>query len=146
MRAAGSSSVHVVIGSWDRLRPDAWPIRLEVFVQEQFVPPELELDEYDPLSQHAVAYDLAGQPLATGRLLPDGHIGRMAVRRSTRGSGVGAQVLTALIACGRQAGHKRLILNAQIQAMGFYEAFGFAAEGEIFLDAGIEHRVMVKPL
>ena len=64
--------------SWDEARAHASPIRFTVFVEEQGVPREIELDEQDALSIHAVAFD-DRQPVATGRLLPDGHIGRRAV-------------------------------------------------------------------
>ncbi len=77
----------IVIGDWDSVRDHAQALRIEVFVVEQGVPVELEWDEADEVSIHAVAYDDEGQPVATGRLLPDGHIGRMAVRKSARGQG-----------------------------------------------------------
>jgi GNAT superfamily N-acetyltransferase len=93
--------MNIITGSWDELRAHAQPIRFEVFVDEQKVPAEIELDEMDPHCVHAVAYDEAGQPLATGRLLPDGHIGRMAVRKAGRGQGVGGAVLQVLIAAAR---------------------------------------------
>ena len=91
---------------------------------------------------HAVAYDEAGQPLATGRLLPDGHIGRMAVRKAGRGKGVGGAVLQALIQAARERGDGEVILNAQTHAEGFYNAHGFAREGEEFMEAGIPHITM----
>src|SRR5690606_16829191 len=84
--------IRIVLGTWDRLRDDAYSVRHEVFVVEQAVPVEIELDDDDPLSVHAVAYGPDNVPIATGRLLPDGHIGRMAVRKLARGTGVGGQV------------------------------------------------------
>ncbi|MCP1573022.1 putative GNAT family N-acyltransferase [Herbaspirillum rubrisubalbicans] len=106
------------------------------------MPAEIELDDMDPHCLHAVAYDDAGQPLATGRLLPDGHIGRMAVRKAGRGKGVGGAVLQALMQAARQRGDVEVILNAQVQAEGFYQAHGFAREGEQFMEAGIAHITM----
>ncbi|WP_343722775.1 GNAT family N-acetyltransferase, partial [Herbaspirillum seropedicae] len=87
-------------------------------------------------------YDEAGQPLATGRLLPDGHIGRMAVRKAGRGKGVGGAVLQALMQAARARGDREVVLNAQTHAAPFYAAHGFVQEGEIFLEAGIEHITM----
>ncbi len=75
--------------SWEEARAHASPIRFAVFVEEQGVPREIELDEHDPVSIHVVAFD-DQQPVATGRLLPDGHIGRMAVLKDWRGRGIGA--------------------------------------------------------
>ena len=77
-------SWRIVTGEWDTLRDDAQRLRVEVFVIEQGVPIELEWDEGDTVSIHAVAYDDDNEPVATGRLLPDGHIGRMAVSKSLR--------------------------------------------------------------
>ena len=136
----------ITTGSWEQLRAQAQPIRFEVFVDEQKVPAEIELDEMDPHCVHAVAYDDAGQPLATGRLLPDGHIGRMAVRKRARGLGVGGQILDALIGQGHGDGHRMLVLHAQTHAAGFYEAHGFQVEGEEFMEAGIAHVVMTRTL
>jgi len=134
--------MNIITGSWDELRAHAQPIRFEVFVDEQKVPADIELDDMDPHCVHAVAYDEAGQPLATGRLLPDGHIGRMAVRKAGRGQGVGGAVLQALIAAARTRGDAEVILNAQMHAEGFYQRYGFAREGEPFMEAGIPHITM----
>jgi len=117
-----------------------------VFVIEQGVPVELEWDEWDDECWHALAHDTAGRAVATGRLLPDGHIGRMAVRKEARGTGVGARVLEALIDKAQSLGYPELILNAQTHAMPFYSRAGFAAEGEEFEEAGIPHRTMRRVL
>ena len=120
-------------------------IRDEVFVREQSVPVELEWDELDPVSQHVLAF-AGDRAIGTGRLLPDGHIGRMAVLRDWRGKGVGGALLTALMDVARIRGLSRVELNAQIHALAFYERHGFHAEGAEFLDAGILHRRMWREL
>lgn len=135
-------SYRLVLDSWDTLAEAATLVRFAVFVDEQQVPAEIELDEFDAVSLHAVVFDEHNNPVATGRLLPDGHIGRMAVMASARGSGVGGMVLQALIEEGRHRGHKALVLSAQTHAIGFYAKYGFVAEGDIYLDAGINHRDM----
>ena len=132
-------TIRVVTGDWDTLREDAQRLRYEVFVIEQGVPIELEWDESDTVSTHAVAYDEDNQPVATGRLLPDGHIGRMAVRQSLRGSGLGTLVLQALLDEARREAHPLLVLHAQTHAKGFYARHGFVQEGEQFMEAGIAH-------
>ena len=129
----------VELGAWDVLRGDAQEIRYQVFVIEQKVPVELEWDEMDAHCLHAVARDAAGRAVGTGRLLPDGHIGRMAVKQSQRQAGAGSAILSALMRYARDRGDREVALNAQIQAQAFYERHGFAAEGEEFLDAGIPH-------
>jgi len=139
-----AAAVNIVTGSWADLHRDATQVRTEVFVNEQAVPAELELDDADADAWHAVAYGHDGAVLGTGRLLPDGHIGRMAVVKSARGAGVGAGILQALIAVARQSGKQRLDLNAQVHAQGFYERHGFRATGAPFLDAGIVHVAMFR--
>ena len=136
---AQPSPCRIVLGSWDEQKTHAQPIRLEVFVKEQGVPLELEWDEFDALSIHALALDAQGMPVGTGRLLPDGHIGRMAVLPSHRRSGVGSAILSALMQYSRNRGDHAVMLNAQIQVQKFYERHGFLREGEEFLDAGISH-------
>jgi predicted GNAT family N-acyltransferase len=135
-------SFRIIIGDWESVREDAQRVRIEVFVIEQNVPIELEWDEGDEVSTHAIAYDEEGQPVATGRLLPDGHIGRMAVIKPLRGCGLGREVLQALLQQARDEGHKDLLLHAQTHALSFYEKQGFIAEGEEFLEADIPHRLM----
>lgn len=134
--------LRIELGAWDRLRAAAEPIRFAVFVEEQSVPAEIELDEFDAVSLHALAFDASGVAVGTGRLLPDGHIGRMAVLPRARGAGVGSAMLRALMDAARARGMREVMLNAQTHAMPFYARFGFAPEGEEFDDAGIPHRAM----
>lgn len=136
-----------------RIKTATWPddaatlkaIRFEVFVEEQGVPAESEIDDNDPVSIHAIAWS-EGVAAACGRLLPDGHIGRMAVRKPYRGQGVGGLVLAHLIERARQRGDREVVLSAQTHALGFYEKFGFVAEGKEYLDCDIPHRDMRKVL
>ncbi len=138
--------VRVDFGTWEALRDEALPIRFTVFVDEQRVPAEMEIDDQDPLSVHAIARDAQGRALATGRLLPDGHIGRMAVLPAGRGTGTGSAVLTTLIDEARRRGHKQVVLSAQTHAVPFYERHGFTCEGEIYDDCGIPHVDMRRTL
>ena len=131
---------------WERARAAATPIRFTVFVQEQNVPPEIEMDEHDGQCVHALAFNEAGEPVATGRLLPDGHIGRMAVLKDARGSGVGARMLTVLTGAARARGDREVVLSAQTHALDFYRKQGFVEEGAQYLDAGIPHQTMRRKL
>ncbi len=128
---------------WLEEREALRQVRETVFVQEQQVPPKLEWDGLDERCLHLLAVDEAGNPIGTGRLLPDGHIGRMAVLKHWRGLGVGTALLHALMEEGRKRGLAELVLNAQVSAIPFYERAGFRAEGAVFEDAGIPHRRMV---
>ena len=134
-----TTSHTIRFGAWDILGTDAKAIRFEVFVTEQNVPAEIELDDMDAVCLHAVAYGADGVPIGTGRLLPDGHIGRMAVRKAARGSGVGGALLQALMAQARARGDRRVVLSAQTHAAPFYERHGFSIAGDEFYEAGIAH-------
>lgn len=120
------------IQDWTTLGGDARTIRFEVFVEEQKVPAELEMDHMDAVCLHAVAYDGAGTPIGTGRLLPDGHIGRMAVRKGARGTGVGGALLQALMAQAKARGDRQVVLSSQSHAAPFYQRHGFTIEGTSF--------------
>ena len=135
-------NVHITLGNWATQRTAAEAIRYEVFVLEQAVPVELESDEMDAASVHALAWSGAGLVLGTGRLLPDGHIGRMAVKRGLRGAGIGGAILQRLMKEARNRGDAEVVLNAQVHAEAFYARFGFVREGEVFMDAGIPHILM----
>ena len=121
-------------------------VRDEVFIGEQNVPADLEHDVLDPLSTHVIARLLDGTPIGTGRLTPDGHIGRMAVRAPWRGRGAGDALLLALVDQARLRSCADVRLNAQVSAMGFYERHGFQPVGERFMEAGIEHQAMRRTL
>lgn len=133
----------VRIADWTADKDALRLVREKVFVEEQKVPVELEWDGLDPECLHLIAEDTQGNPIGTGRLLPDGHIGRMAVLAQWRGKQIGTALLHGLMREARQRGFSTLTLAAQLQAMPFYEKSGFIAEGDIFDDAGIPHRTMV---
>jgi len=138
--------VDVEVADWTRARALVLPVRTAVFVVEQGVPESIERDAMDAVSRHAIARDASGSVVATGRLLPDGHIGRMAVLAALRGAGVGAAVLQALMAEAVRQGLTEVVLNAQVHALDFYRRLGFVERGEVFLEAGIEHRTMRRSL
>jgi predicted GNAT family N-acyltransferase len=139
-RDAAGFTIQLV--SWDAARESLAAVRREVFIVEQNVPESLEWDANDAVSLHALAASAEGEAIGTARLLPDGHIGRMAVLRGWRGHGVGSAVLKRMIEAARANGHAIARLNAQVQALPFYRRFGFEVDGEVFLDAGMPHRAM----
>lgn len=132
--------------TWEQAQPVAGPLRFAIFVGEQNVPAGIELDDMDASCVHAIAYDVDGKAVGTGRLLPDGHIGRMAVVKEWRRRGVGAEILEALTSEARKRGHAEVLLSAQLQAAEFYREHGFVAEGKVYEDAGILHQKMRKKL
>lgn len=117
-------------------------VREPVFVIEQEVPIELEWDALDPLCLHVIARDKENQPIGTGRLTPERKIGRLGVLKQWRGCGVGAALLVALIDAARVQRWPDVALNAQVDAIGFYEKYGFVAYDAEFIEAGIRHQAM----
>ena len=147
---AGQGMVEVRVGGWELLGRDASAIRSAVFVEEQRIPAEMEWDAADAECVHAVAYNRFGLPLATGRLLQHvpgvAKIGRMAVSQAVRGSGVGREVLDALMKAARRRGDHEVLLHAQTSAASFYARAGFTPRGPQFEEAGIPHVEMVRAL
>lgn len=147
---AGKPMFDVRLGDWRTFGPDARTVRTEVFIGEQQIPPDMEWDDADESSVHAVAYNRLAMPVATGRLLEHvpgvAKIGRMAVVRAARGCGVGRRVLDALIQQARERGDRAALLHAQVSASGFYAQAGFVARGAEFDDVGIPHVEMVRTL
>ncbi len=133
----------IQILSWNEAKDLALGIRITVFVNEQGVPQSLELDEFDPVSWHALGWH-GNQAIGTGRLLADGKIGRLAVLKDYRGKGIGKSLLKSLIEFGQEQGIERFYLHAQTTAIGFYESLGFKTKGPVFNEAGIEHIKMIK--
>lgn len=133
-----------------RIEPADWTtdyealraVRDPVFVDEQNVPIEDEIDAQDPLSKHVIARDAENRPIGTGRLSPERLIGRMAVLKEWRGRGVGEALLNALLDLARALGYSTVELHAQSHAIPFYEKFGFTTYGDEFDECGIMHRMM----
>ncbi len=126
----------------------AFALRSEVFVDEQAVSPELEFDGLDDGAIHLVALckdEVAG----TLRMLDGGgcvKIGRLAVRKSLRGGGIGKRLMQAAMAHAAAGGHRKVLLHAQLEVKEFYTGLGFQSEGGVFHEAGIPHVVMWKRL
>ena len=133
----------------------AYAVRTDVFVGEQGVPADLELDALDDLADHLVAYD-GDRAVGAGRLVveppgfegsdpdlgPVGHLGRLAVRPEARGTGLGLDLVAAVEARARERGLRVMVLSAQTHALRFYERLGYTAYGPVFDDAGLPHRWM----
>ncbi len=132
-------NVEVRITDWQHARDDARAIRTEVFIQEQKVPEEMEWDDDDLTAVHFVLYD-KGTPAGCARLLPDGHFGRMAVRREWRRSGAGSVLLQSLIQYAFGQGNMDILrASAQTKALLFYHSNGFSADGGFYADADMPH-------
>lgn len=138
--------IEVLVASTQQQREDAFAVRIAVFVDEQQIPAEEELDELDAVAVHCVGYE-DGTPIAAGRLLlADSHakIGRMAVLAPYRRAGIGAQVLEALEREGVARGVRHFKLSAQLHARSFYERCGYVALGDVYGEVDIPHIAMEK--
>jgi predicted GNAT family N-acyltransferase len=135
----------VRLGDWHVLEPMLRHVRTAVFIVEQGVPEALEWDEHDAASLHSVAL-IDGEVAGCARLLPDGHIGRMAVLPGFRDQGVGSELLARMIDAARARNLTLLQLHAQSHAAGFYLKAGFVPEGPEFDEAGIPHIRMLRKL
>ena len=131
------------IVDWHEYAEPLSALRHQVFVIEQGVPVELEIDGEDNAACHVAALIDNSQVIGTGRMLASGKIGRMAVRSDMRCQGVGRAVLDALINEARTQGLAGVSLGAQLSAIAFYQRAGFSCQGDVFIDAGIDHRQMV---
>ena len=143
-----NSQINVVEVTEPPQMEQAWTIRRRVFIEEQHVPEEIEMDEDDAHAFHALALE-GSVPVGCGRMVAhDGFvkIGRMAVLRERRGEGIGRSILTFLMERARQQGFMRAVLHAQLTAEGFYLKNGYVPEGAVFEEAGIPHRRMSREL
>ncbi|MDP3121348.1 GNAT family N-acetyltransferase [Polynucleobacter sp.] len=133
--------------SWLEARDTAYAIRYAVFVKEQGIPAELEIDDYDPIAEHALAF-VDGECVATARIYLDeqdpskAKIGRMAVLKEFRGQGIGTALLGEAIRAGMLQGASVFELHAQQSAVSFYAKLQFKPDGAIFDEVGIPHQRM----
>ena len=147
---AGANMLDVQVGHWPQLGLSAQEVRQEVFVREQGIPKDIEIDDADQEAVHALVLNRLGMPLATGRLIRQSagvsRMGRMAVIASMRGSSVGSRVLAALLDVAERQGDHSVVVHAQLSAARFYQRFGFVESGPHHEEAGIVHVTMVRRL
>lgn len=150
---AGESMTRTQTGTWPELGAAASAVRGAVFITEQGIAAEEELDAADASAVHAVTFNRLDQPLGTARLLAGGsdepdtaHIGRMAVHHALRRTGLGRVLMTALEQVAAQRGNHAIVLSAQRHAQHFYEGLGYRAEGEPYEEVDIPHILMRKLL
>jgi predicted GNAT family N-acyltransferase len=130
---------------WSVNRTELVGVRRTVFIEEQGVSEAIELDALDVQSHHVIGR-IDGQAVATGRLLPDGHIGRVAVLSRCRGQGMGTLIMGALMQWAGELGMREVALSSQTHAVPFYEKLGFLPVGPEFIEADIPHQAMTRQL
>jgi predicted GNAT family N-acyltransferase len=134
-----TTNLIVDVVSWGQERPALQRIRRQVFIDEQGVPEELEWEADDRIATHLLARHAVYGPVACARLLATRQIGRMAVLAEHRHQGIGSALLKKAIIIANAMQYSDVFLHAQTSAMNFYQRFGFAVEGEEYLEAGIPH-------
>jgi predicted GNAT family N-acyltransferase len=134
-----SNPFTVSLVGWHDGEPLLKSVREAVFIREQGVPAELEWDGVDKGCRHALALSLRGEAIGSGRILANGHIGRIAVLPQWRKQKVGTAIMEALLDYARAHDYKQVDVDAQTHAMPFYRSFGFVEQGEEFMDAGLPH-------
>ena len=128
---------------------DALSIRQVVFIDEQQVPAELEIDEHEETATHFVVYDTTKLPVGAGRLRLKGDkakVERICVLNTRRGEHIGEALMAKLEDVARAQAIKELLLNAQTHAEGFYEKLGYRVTSDLFYEAGIPHVEMQKTI
>jgi len=138
-----SNPFTVSLVSWHDGEPLLRAIREAVFIREQGVPEELEWDGLDEGCRHALALSLQGEAIGCGRLMSNGHVGRIAVLPQWREQRVGTAIMETLLAEARAQGLRSVDVDAQTQAAPFYRSLDFVEQGEVFMDAGLPHIRMV---
>jgi predicted GNAT family N-acyltransferase len=137
--------IKYIVADWEKHKEELSAVRYEVFVIGQNVPVDLEVEEADKGYTHILAK--AGEkPVGTARLTSDGHIGRVAVLKEYRKYGIGKEMMNQIEEVAFELGFDSVELNSQCHAVPFYEKMGYVPYGDVFLDAGIEHRHMEKSL
>lgn len=131
----------ICAGTWQSYEHDARFVRTQVFIEEQGICAEDEWDTADATAIHFMVY-VDGQPIATARLLADHSVGRVAVLSAYRGRGIGHQLMRYIMLEADRQHLPYLVLSAQVHALAFYQALGFEALGQIYLECGIPHQHM----
>ncbi|MDB2686113.1 GNAT family N-acetyltransferase [Mariniblastus sp.] len=139
-------NVEVKLVDWHSHRDQLLSVRQKVFVVEQNVPVEEEIDDFDPVATHLLAVDRDGVAIGTARVLPDGHIGRIAVLKEWRGQGIGRALTEAAVEYLKLQQFAEARLNSQVQVIEFYEKLGFVSQGDVFYECEIAHVAMSKKL
>ena len=137
--------INVTEADFALLEREIFAVRCAVFIVEQDVPIDQEIDNADPFCRHVLVFENE-QPIGTGRLLDNGHIGRVAVLKQYRHQGIGLAIMQKLEAIAKTIDLEHIYLSAQTSAIGFYEKLGYYSYGEIYMEVDIPHIRMKKPL
>lgn len=133
------AKVEIIEGRWVDLELQLKQIRTEVFIEEQHVPTYIEWDALDADAIHLLALDEKNQPVGCARILKHGRVGRMAVAKPWRGSGLGKALIEKAVQICRRLNMPTINISSQTHAIKFYEKAGFVVTSEAYIDANIWH-------
>jgi len=139
-------TLQVSLADWETDSAAIRAVRNTVFSDEQGISESLDFDGRDPECVQVLARVGDGEIVGTARMLPDGHVGRIAVHKAWRGKGVGTRLVESLTEVARDRGFGEIYLHSQAQAADFYTRLGYEIQGDTFMEAGIEHVLMVRTL
>jgi len=139
-------TLQVSLADWETDSAAIRAVRNAVFSDEQGISETLDFDGRDHECAQVLARLGDGEVVGTARMLPDGHVGRIAVHRAWRGRGVGTRLVECLTEVARERSFREIYLHSQAQAAGFYTRLGYETRGDTFMEAGIEHVLMVRTL
>ena len=139
-------SLNVAPADWEAESSAIRSVRNTVFSDEQGISEALDFDGRDHECVQVLARLGDGEAVGTARMLPDGHVGRIAVHARWRGQGVGTRLVECLTEVARERGFTEIYLHSQAQAASFYTRLGYETRGDTFMEAGIEHVLMVRTL
>ena len=140
------NALQVLLATWEQDSAAIRAVRNAVFSVEQGISETLDFDGRDHDCVHVLARVGEGEIIGTARMLPDGHVGRIAVHKEWRGQGMGTRLVEYLTEVARDRGFAEIHLHSQVQAAGFYSRLEFEARGDTFMEADIEHVLMVRIL
>jgi predicted GNAT family N-acyltransferase len=137
--------MRLLVVEWKDFKEKIEEVRVDVFVREQGFSEESELDTRDLVSTHILVFD-GDESIGTARLLPDGHIGRLAVKSKHRNRGVGKIIMRKIMEVAKNKGLREVRLSAQVRVKDFYKNLGFTEYGKIYKEEGVDHIMMRKEI
>ena len=135
------NSISIIETSWLEHSAEISSIRDAVFIQEQAVPKNIEMDGKDSECMHFLMSN-DNNPIGTARIKMSGKIERVSILKPNRNKGLGSRLMNFIIDAAKENRFERIHLHSQMESIGFYKNLGFIEQGDVFQEAGIDHVLM----
>ncbi len=135
------NSISIIETSWLEHSAEISEIRATVFIQEQAVPKNIEMDGKDDECIHFLISN-DDTPIGTARIKMSGKIERVSILKQNRNKGLGSKLMNFIIDTAKENRFERIHLHSQMESIGFYKNLGFIEQGDVFQEAGIDHVLM----